>query len=422
MLADRALEQAGELPPRRASRRLLKAAIAVVLAVLVLAVLAGLQLGRPLPVAVLRVSVPSSLVVPGQVTGVPWPARGQARLDVEGLGTLGQSGGGRPVPVGSVAKVMTAYVVLADHPLQEGQPGPALTVTAADVADYLSRIPSHQSLLPVTVGERLTEQEALEALLLPSANNVAQMLAVWDAGSVPAFVAKMNATARQLGLGASHYTDPSGFAPSTVSTAADQTVLAERALTVPAFAAIVAMPTATLPVAGTVRNYNGLLGADGVFGVKTGSTGEAGGNLVFAAHLTVAQRTVTVVGAVLGQPGVQARGELAAAMGVTRGLLTAAGQIVRSYTVLPSGTVGVLHGQGGRSVSVSSGAPLQVIGWPGLRIPVALRAARLGPQAQAGQDVGTLTASDGLGATAVDLHADASLAAPSWWQRLTRVS
>lgn len=420
MLADRALEAGA--PPRRRSRRALTAVIAVVLVAAVLAAVALLQLGRPVPVAGLRLSVPGSLVIPGQLADVPWPARGQARLDVEGLGTLGQSGGSKPVPIGSVAKVMTAYLVLADHPLQAGQAGPALTVTAADVADYHSRISSYQSLLPVTVGERLTEQQALEALLLPSANNVAQMLAVWDAGSVPAFVTKMNATARQLGMAATHYTDPSGFAPTTVSTASDQTVLAERALTTPTFAAMVAMPTATLPVAGTVRNVNSLLGVDGVFGVKTGSTGEAGGNLVFAAHLVVAQRTVTVVGAVLGQPGVMAKGELAAAMSATRGLLEAVGRVVRTYPVLPAGTVGVLRGQGGRSVPVSSSAPLQVIGWPGLRIAVALRAARLGSEVRSGQIVGTLTASTGSGATSVDLHADASLPPPSLWQRLTRVS
>lgn len=420
--ADRSLTPAGPPQPRRAPRRLLAAVIAVVLVAAALAGLAAVQLGRPMPDADLRLTLANSLVIPGQVTGVPWPARGQARLDVEGLGTIGQSGGDRPVPIGSVAKVMTAYLVLADHPLKDGQSGPAFRVTAADVADYRARIPSHQSLLPVTVGEQLTERQALEALLLPSANNVAQMLAVWDAGSVDAFVAKMNSTARQLGLTATHYTDPSGFAPTTVSTAADQTLLAERALTVPAFAAIVALPTATLPVAGTVHNYNDLLGTDGVFGVKTGSTGEAGGNLVFAAHLSVGQRTVTVVGTVLGQPGADARAELAAVMAASRGLITAADRIVRPYTLLPPGPVGVVSGQKGPSVTVRSVAPLEVIGWPGLRIPVAAKPAHIGPQVHAGQTVGTLTAGEGSGASAVDLRADASLPRPSWWQRLTRTS
>jgi D-alanyl-D-alanine carboxypeptidase (penicillin-binding protein 5/6) len=384
-----------------------------------LAGLAGVQLTRTVPPGVLRLSVPAALSIPGQVTDVPWPAHGQARLDVEGLGTIGGSGDGQAVPIGSVAKVMTAYVVLADHPLGAGQPGPAITVTAADVADYRSRIPSGQSLVAVTAGERLTERQALQALLLPSANNVAQILAKWDAGSVDAFVAKMNAAAASLGLAASHYTDPSGFAPSTVSTAADQTLLAEQALTVPAFADIVALPTATLPVAGTVRNYNSLLGTDGVFGVKTGSTDEAGGNLVFAARLTVADRTLTVVGAVLGQPGKQTPEQLAAVNDATHKLLAAAARLVGVYTVLPAGTLGEVRGPWGRSVTVSTTAPLRVLGWPGLSVTVAVQPGRLRPQVSSGQNPGTLTAHTGLGDTGADLHADATLAGPSWRWRLT---
>lgn len=389
--------------------------------VLLLAVLAGVELTRPVPAAVLHLSLPASLLLPGRVTGLPWPAQGQARLDVEGLGTIGQSGDGRPVPIGSVAKVMTAYVVLTDHPLHADDPGPAITITPADVANYKARMASDQSLVPVTAGEQLTERQALEALLLPSANNVAQILATWDAGSIPAFLAKMNATAAHLGLTASHYTDPSGYLPTTVSTAADQTLLAEHALTIAAFAKIVALPTATLPVVGPVFNYNGLLGTDGVFGVKTGSTGEAGGNLVFAAHLTIAHQTITFVGAVLGQPGTQTPEQLAAVDDATRQLLTAAKSTVRAYTVLPAGVVGTIRGPSGSSAPVSSPAPLQTVAWPGRRVTITQRPARIGASVHAGQEVGTLTVDAGVGATTVPLRADTSVSAPSWWQRLTRL-
>jgi D-alanyl-D-alanine carboxypeptidase (penicillin-binding protein 5/6) len=311
-------------------------------------------------------------------------------------------------------------VVLTDHPLRVGEPGPAIPVTAADVTDYTSRISSNQSLVPVAAGEQLSEQQALEAVLLPSANNVAQILATWDAGSVPAFVAKMNATAQRLGLTASHYTDPSGFAPTTVSTAADQTVLAERALTAPAFAGIVALPSAPLPVAGTVRNYNHLLGVDGVFGVKTGSTVEAGGNLVFAAHLSLDQQTTTVVGAVLGQPGPHTAQQLAAAEDATRALLAGAARVVRSYALVPAGsTIGAVRGPGGRTVPARLPTSLSAIGWPGLRVRVHVTPARLGPQVHRGQIVATLTASTGLGATTAAADSDGPLPGPTWWQRLT---
>src|SRR5262249_56947633 len=112
---------------------------------------------------------------------------------------------------------------------------------------------------------------ALQALLIPSANNIAAVLARWDAGSEDRFVARMNATARSLGMTRTRYTDPSGYDDATVSTAADQVRIVERAMGMPVFASIVAMQTTTLPVAGTVQNTNALLGRDGFVGVKTGS-------------------------------------------------------------------------------------------------------------------------------------------------------
>src|SRR5205814_7710540 len=127
------------------------------------------------------------------------------------------------------------------------------------------------SIVPIVAGEELTELQALQALLLPSANNVAAVLARWDAGSEARFVARMNATAQSLGMSHTRYTDPSGFDDATVSTAADQVRLIDRAMRVPVFAGIVATPSATLPVAGTVHNTNTLLGHDGFVGVKTGS-------------------------------------------------------------------------------------------------------------------------------------------------------
>ena len=393
-------------------------ALAMVLAGL--AMLGGVQLSRTPPPGVLHLSVPAALSIPGQIADVPWPQRGQAQLDVEGLGTLGRSGGGTPVAIGSVAKVMTAYVVLTEHPLDAGQPGPAITVTAADVADFRTRMRSGQSLVEVVAGERLTERQALQALMLPSANNVAAILAKWDAGGLEAFVAKMNATAASLGLANTRYTDPSGFEPSTVSTAADQTILAEKALKLPAFAEIVAQPRATLPVVGTVRNYNGLLGTDGVFGIKTGSTDEAGGNLVFAAHLTVAGRTLTIVGAVLGQPGKDTPEQLVAVNDATRKLLAAAKRLVRMYEILPAGTVGEVRAAWGGSVTVRTAAALEVIGWPGLPITVDVQRETPRSQVSSGQRLGALTARTGLGDATADLRAGATLAAPSWWWRLTR--
>lgn len=150
-------------------------------------------------------------------------------------------------------------------------------------------------------GEVLSERQALEALLLPSANNVATLLADHEAGSVEAFVDEMNEAGAELGMGRTRYTDPSGFEDTTVSTATDQLKLAGAAMADPTFAEIVAMPATVLPDAGEVTNFNELIGHEGYVGIKTGSDEAAGGCLLFAKRIHVNGRTLTVLGAVLGQ-------------------------------------------------------------------------------------------------------------------------
>jgi serine-type D-Ala-D-Ala carboxypeptidase (penicillin-binding protein 5/6) len=234
--------------------------------------------------------------------GTVWPAYGQAAVQI------GQS----PVQVGpnqhaaaiaSVAKVMTAYLVLRDHPLRPGEEGPTLTLTDDDVSDTDRRRGQEESVVSIAAGQQLTERQALQALLLPSANNIAAVLARWDAGSVERFVARMNAAARSLGMTHTRYTDPSGYDDATVSTAADQVRIVDQAMRLPVFASTVATPSATLPVAGTVHNTNTLLGDDGFVGVKTGSDDAAGGCFAFRAIRWIDGKRTTITGVVLGQPG-----------------------------------------------------------------------------------------------------------------------
>ncbi len=237
------------------------------------------------------------------VVGPVWPAYGQAAFVETGQSQVQASPNQHPAPIASVAKVMTAYLVLRDHPLQLGQDGPTITLTDADVADTDDRAARDESVVPVAAGERLTELQALQALLLPSANNIAAVLARWDAGSLDRFVARMNASARSLGMNETRYTDPSGFDDATVSTAADQVRIVVRAMRQPVFARIVATPSVWLPVAGTVHNTDRLLGQSGFVGVKTGSDKAAGSCFAFRAIRSIRGRRTTITGVVLGQPG-----------------------------------------------------------------------------------------------------------------------
>jgi len=238
-----------------------------------------------------------------RLAALSWPAEGASAAGISGTGVIYGPGATRPAPIASVAKVMTAYVILHDHPLTAGGSGPDITVQPQEAAAYPAQVRDGDSLVPVVAGETLTERQALEALLLPSADNMAWILSRWDAGSQAAFVARMNATARQLGMTDTDYTDPSGLDASTVSTAADQVRLGMAAMRVPALAAIAAMPTANVPVAGLVRNYNTLLGQDGITGLKTGSTHAAGGCVLLAARHQAGGRSTLIIAATFGQPG-----------------------------------------------------------------------------------------------------------------------
>jgi D-alanyl-D-alanine carboxypeptidase (penicillin-binding protein 5/6) len=255
---------------------------------------------------------------PAVLASSVWPVYGQAAVLLSGQPRIHAGPNQHAAPIASVAKVMTAYLVLRDHPLHPGHEGPTITLTAADVADTYRRAGQHESVVPVAAGEQLTELQALQALLLPSANNIAAVLARWDAGSENRFVARMNATARSLGMSHTRYTDPSGYDDATVSTAADQVRIVDRAMLMPVFASIVATPNATLPVAGAVHNTNTLLGQDGFVGVKTGSDNAAGGCFAFRAVRWIDGKRTTITGVVLGQPGDEVAAGLAAADAMVR--------------------------------------------------------------------------------------------------------
>jgi D-alanyl-D-alanine carboxypeptidase (penicillin-binding protein 5/6) len=249
-----------------------------------------------------------SLVTPrdGPLGTIAWPGSGVSAADISGIGVLPGPGASQPVPIASVAKVMTAYIILRVHPLGAGEPGPPIVVRPGEAAAYPAQERAGDSLVPVAAGEQLTERQALEALLLPSADNMAWILARWDAGSQAAFTTRMNTTARRLGMTATHYTDPSGLSASTTSTAADQVRLGMAAMREPALARIVALRSAVIPVAGVVHNTNTLLGQDEITGLKTGSDTAAGGCALLAAWQQDRGHDTLIIAATFGQPGTMA--------------------------------------------------------------------------------------------------------------------
>jgi serine-type D-Ala-D-Ala carboxypeptidase (penicillin-binding protein 5/6) len=401
------------------SRFLILTAVIVVTAVF----WATVQLLRPVPGMTLAASAAAAGVLPGAPPRPDWPGRAEAAVGLPGVGLFGTHGGRQPLPIASLAKIMTAYLVLRDHPLPAGGSGPAITVTAADVAAYASDERQGQSVVRVAAGEKLSERQALEAMLIPSGNNIASLLAGWDAGSEGAFVAAMNAQARWLGLRGTRYADASGADPATVSTASDQFRLTLRALQIPAFRQIVAMPQATLPVAGVVYNVNAGLGHDGIVGVKTGSSSQAGGCLAFAAVRTVAGSQVTIVGVVLGVQATPAQpSELAGVISASENLLSSVSGDLEHVEVVKPGTVlGTVSSAWTTGPAAVAATGVSVTAWPGTPVTVTVTPRPLARAISRGQPVAQSTVTVGSDVTHITLDASQATRPPSVRWLLTRL-
>jgi len=296
---------AGRRPRRRG--RLLAVGFAVMAGIVVGAgAVAAVRLVGTPPPPDLRLRLAASFAVaPGPAPAIPLPTTSSFDLVSSDGGQVANLAATTVVPIGSIAKVMTALVVLKAKPLALEQSGPNYTITEQDVAFYDQVVAGDGSNLPVTAGEQFSERQLLLALLLPSANNIAETLAVWVAGSQPAFIAELNSEAKALGMTQTTFADASGYSPQTVSTASDLVKLGQAALANPALAYLVGTPTATMPDGSTIHNLDTDLGTvPGWLGIKTGSTPQAGGCLLFAAEHAGplgSSSDVQMVGAVLGQ-------------------------------------------------------------------------------------------------------------------------
>jgi serine-type D-Ala-D-Ala carboxypeptidase (penicillin-binding protein 5/6) len=409
------LEITAGLRAERRRRRVVSWSVAL----LVVALCAGAiaQWVRPLPHATIETH---AVRLPGAAPSFAWPSSGEAAAAVVGVGPLGQVHGSQSVPIAGLAELLTAYVVLSDHHLAPGADGPTIPVNADALTAYQAGQASQESEVPIAAGESLTELQALEGLLIDSGADMATVLADWDAGSVTNFVAKMSAAASSLGLTSTHITDPTGLDPATTSTAEDLVRLGEASLSVPVLRQMVSLGQATLPMTSVVFNANFDLGQDGIIGIKTGSDSSAQGCYLFAAQQSVGGKGVTVVGAVLGQPG-GALGPNTAAVDAGDALVKSVSASLHSFTLFAPGQhVATIDAPWGSTAPLTVTAPVSVIGWPGL---VATLSVRHGPVTGAlavGAIVGTLRAGVGSSSTHGELRTAGALSGPGAWWRLTR--
>ena len=395
-------------------RKTVTVTVSLVILILIAAVC---QVLRPLPALRVKPMVRTDYRVPGTLN-IQWPAQGSAAIEVAGVGLMGSWNADQPQPLASVAKLMTAYLTLQKHPLGIGETGPTLTITADDVATYRADCAQQNSVAQVALGEHITERQLLEALLIPSGDNIATLLAKWDDGSVSQFVQDMNQTARKLGMTHTHYADPAGVNLATVGSALDQLKIAQADMAIPAFRHIVRMPQATLPVGPVVYNTDYVLGHGGIIGIKTGSMPEAGGNFVFAIQPWVNGQKVLIIGCVMAQQGLK---PLMNALNEGLYLAQQASENIEQVAVVKAGSqAAIVSSAWGQSDPVDATKSLSEIVWPGLSIKESIKTKPLGRTVNANTVIGQLSVSTGAQTTCIPLQTAGSITLPSPLWKLQR--
>lgn len=200
----------------------------------------------------------------------------------------------------STTKLMTALVAVQYS---------AITTRITIGPDAVAMENGISSVAGLRLGERMTLEDLLYCLLLPSGDDAAVAIAHGVAGSQQAFVGLMNLQATLMGLGHTHYMNPHGLdAPGQYTTAHDLAVLATLFMRNPTLRQIAATSAYTIPATANHHQYvltntNELLSAQpfqyaGAIGIKTGFTGHAGYCLVFMANGPQGQ----LLGVLLGEP------------------------------------------------------------------------------------------------------------------------
>jgi len=373
----------------------------------------GLYL-RPVP-ALKAQSRPLKLSATGQLY-VPWPDYGQSAFGAVGYGVLATNNNQKAAPIASIAKLVTALSVLRQKPLQPGQQGPKITFGPADVAIYQKYVAEQGSVVPINDGEQLTEYQALQAMLLPSANNIADSLANWAFGSQKAYLSYANNFVNSLGLSKTYLADASGFSPKSVSSANNLVILGEKTLENPVLADIVSQQTAILPLAGKVYNVNWLLGTDGVDGIKTGNTDQAGGCFLFSAKQSVGGQQIQIVGAILGAPDINSPNQ---AIDDSQSIIEATPQNFTPLEVAKANqVVGTYKAAWGPSSNAVAASDLTIAAWNGSKPTQLTKLDKVSALASSGQKVGSASVTSSGQTQTVPVLLQQKIAPPSVFWRI----
>ena len=291
---------AAQTTPRR--RRVAAVAGATVVAtVLAASTYTGFALLAPIDPIVPQVSDLEIVATPAAEVALP-SYGGSAIGDAESDHLFAGVDVDTPRPIASLTKVITALVVLHEHPIEAGTDGATLTLTAADSRLVSTYAAINGTTAPAPAGGTITQRAIIELMMVHSANNYAETLAVWAFGSVDAYLSAARQWLDERDLTAISVADTTGFSPDNRASPRSLLRLARIATADPVVAAAAALPRVTVPGIGSFPNRNLIIGVDGVTGLKTGTLRASGSSLLFAAEHAGPTGEHRVVGVVLNGP------------------------------------------------------------------------------------------------------------------------
>ncbi|MBB5641544.1 D-alanyl-D-alanine carboxypeptidase family protein [Cryobacterium roopkundense] len=257
----------------------------------------------PPPAAEANVS-PPALPVAGTsaVAALTVNDSGTIEAPTAALPPIATGGSAEPLPLASIAKVITALVVLDAKPLAAGEAGPAVTLTTADYQGYLDYTANGARAVTVFQGEVWSEQELLQAMLLGSSNNHADTIARWAFGSVDAYVTAANTWLTKQGFEDTSVADATGLDDASVGTGADLATVAGLAAGSPVISEILENPASALAGRRGVDNTTAYLPEEGITGISRSYTDAAGVCFLFTARIVDGDQTFAFSGAIVGEP------------------------------------------------------------------------------------------------------------------------
>ena len=387
--------------------------IIAIVTVVVIGLVVGATILKPLP-EILPPSFTTKTLLPSKDINLDWPNQGSAAVGALGYGDdLINYGSVEPRPIASIAKLMVALAVVKQKPLQLNESGPLITISQQDIDFYNNQISQGGNVVAVNIGEQISQYQALQALLIASGNNIAETLASWAFGSIEGYQEYAKQLAKDLGLTSSVFLDPSGLNANTTSSATDLLKVAEAVMQEPVLAQVVSQPSANIPVAGIIKSTNRLLGQEGIVGIKTGHTDEAGGCFLLAATKNISGKDITILTSVLGELTISSA--LSESLELTKSTFN---NFEVAQPVTTGQKITIYQAPWGSQITIVAKAGSEIIRWVSDSVTQDIELTNLEPISPSGTKAGELTIKYGAQSQTLDLITSKAVDSPSFWWRL----